>query len=188
MSGLGDASGADRHISPYSTREKIGRLLWAAAQGSLFRLSFPTWYRWRRWLLVRFGAQLAPDVRIRRTARFECPWNLSMGPGSSIGERAEIYCLGPVSIGARVTISQNAHVCAGSHDHTRPGMPLLRPPIAIGDDVWIAADAFVGPRVTVGAGAIVGARACAFKDVAPWTICGGNPARPIGSRQPLGGS
>ena len=187
MAAATEPDGGARHISPYSAREKVGRLAWAAVQGSLFRLSFPTWYGWRRWLLACFGAKLAADVRIRRTARFECPWNLSMGAGSSIGERAEIYCLGPVTIGARVTISQNAHLCAGSHDHSRADMPLLRPPIAVHDDAWVAADAFVGPRVTVGAGAILGARACAFKDIEPWTICGGNPARAIGERARPGG-
>ena len=61
-------------------------------------------------------------------------------------------------------------------------MPLRRPPITIKDDAWIAADAFVGPNVTVGAGALLGARACAFADLDPWTIYGGNPAQAIKPR------
>lgn len=172
----------DRHRSPYSTREKVGRLLWAMVQATVFRLSFHTWYRWRSFLLRRFGATIHHTCAIRRTVKIECPWNLSMGANSSIGDEAIIYCLGPVTIGDRVTISQYAHVCAGTHDYTQPHLPLIRPPIMIEDDVWVAAEAFVGPNITIGAGAILGARACAFKNLKPWTIYGGNPAMAIKMR------
>jgi len=69
------------------------------------------------------------------------------------------------------------------HDHTRSDFPLLRPPITIGPEAWICADAFVGPAVTIGEGAIVGARAVAMKDVRPWTIVIGNPAREAKKRE-----
>lgn len=175
----------DRHRSPYSTREKVGRLLWAMVQATLFRGSFHTWYRWRNALLRRFGATIHPTCAIRRTVKIECPWNLTMGANSSIGDSAIIYCLGPVTMGERVTISQYAHVCAGTHDYSRPDLPLIRPPITIEDDVWIATEAFVGPNVTVGAGAILGARGCAFKKLKPWTIYGGNPAQAMKMRPQL---
>ncbi len=55
-------------------------------------------------------------------------------------------------------------------------MPLLKPPIIIGDQAWICTDAYVGPGVTVGEGAVVGARAVVVKDVEPWAIVAGNPA------------
>jgi putative colanic acid biosynthesis acetyltransferase WcaF len=172
-----------RRTSPYSAREKIGRLLWAMVQGTLFRLSFHNWYGWRRMLLRAFGARLDATANVRRTVLVECPWNLSMGAESSVGDRAVLYCLGPVTIGARVTVSQGAHLCAGSHDSRRRAMPLLRPPIDIGDDAWIAADAFVGPRVRVGEGAILGARAVALGDLEPWTIYLGNPAARVRARE-----
>jgi putative colanic acid biosynthesis acetyltransferase WcaF len=175
----------DRHVSPYSTKEKVLRLLWSIVQATLFRWSFPTWYRWRNFLLRRFGARLHRDVFIRRTAVIECPWNLTMGGNSSLGNAAIAYCLGPVTIGERVSVSQYAHLCAGSHDYNKPNMPLLRPPITIEDDAWIAADAFVGPGVRVGRGAILGARGVAMKDLKPWTIYSGNPAQPVCPRQPL---
>jgi putative colanic acid biosynthesis acetyltransferase WcaF len=173
----------DRHVSPYSTREKVGRVLWAMVQATLFRFSFHTWYGWRRFLLRRFGATIHSTANIRRTARIECPWNLALGANSCLGDGSTAYCLGPITIGARVSISQNVHLCAGTHDYSKADMPLLRPPIRIEDDAWIAADAFVGPDVTVGAGAILGARGCAFDDLEPWTIYGGNPARAIKRRE-----
>ncbi|MHC4826451.1 MAG: hypothetical protein ACYTEY_07835, partial [Planctomycetota bacterium] len=64
----------DRHRSPYSTREKVARMLWAVVQATLFRGSFHNWYGWRRFLLRRFGADIHPTAVVRRTARIECPW------------------------------------------------------------------------------------------------------------------
>jgi putative colanic acid biosynthesis acetyltransferase WcaF len=58
-------------------------------------------------------------------------------------------------------------------------MPLLKPPIDIGDEAWICADAFVGPGVNIGRGAVVGARAVAVSDVVPWAVVAGNPARQV---------
>lgn len=175
---------AQAQVSPWTLKEKMARALWIITQGSLFRWSWHSWYGWRRLLLRAFGAQVAPTCRIRPSARIEIPWNLRIGAYSSIGDFARIYNLGMITVGDRVTISQGAHLCAGTHDHTRPDMPLLRPPIDIEDDAWIAADAFVGPNVRAGRGAVLGAGACAFRDLTPWTIYGGNPARAIGSRTP----
>ena len=171
--------------SPYTLREKFARLTWAIVQATAFRWSFHSWYGWRRRLLLLFGASLDPTCRIRRTVTVECPWNLSIGVDSSVGDGAILYCLGPVRIGDHSTISQRAHLCAGSHDHRSRRMVLLRPPITIGSDCWIAAEAFVGPGVTVGDGVILGARAVAFKDLAPWMVSLGNPAQPVAQRSRL---
>ncbi len=171
-----------RHQSPYSAGEKVKRLLWAVVQATLFRPSFHTMNGWRAFLLRCFGAKIGKPVMIRRTVRIECPWNLSIGGNVAIGDRAVLYALGPITLGDRVTISQHAHLCAGTHDYDQPDMPLVRPPIVIERDTWIAADAFVGPGVTVREGAILGARGCAFGDLEAWTIYGGNPARAIKPR------
>lgn len=178
--GVPDA--ADRHVSPYRFGEKVRRLLWSVVEITAFRLTWPTWYGYRAWLLNRFGARVDPTARIRRTCRFTCPWNLTVGANTATGDFVIFYCLGPITIGERVTISQYAHLCAGSHDYTNPKMPLLRPPIVIADDAWIAADAFIGPDVTAGEGAVLGARGCTFKNLEPWTVYGGNPARPMKPR------
>jgi putative colanic acid biosynthesis acetyltransferase WcaF len=178
------ADPSDRAKSPYSLKAKIARVLWGAVQATVFRGSFHNWYRLRRAMLCMFGAKLHPTVRIRRTARIEIPWNLTMGRESSAGDNAILYCLGPVTIGDRVMISQGAHLCAGSHDYTRRSMPLLRPPIVIEDDVWIAAEAFVGPAVRVGQGAILGSRGVTMRDLEPWSIYAGNPAQYVRPRPP----
>lgn len=168
--------------SPYSLREKLARLLWAMVQATLFRLSFHNSFGWRRALLRVFGATLDPVCRIRRTVRVECPWNLTIGHDSAIGDDVRLYCLGAVRIGNRVTVSQGAHLCAGTHDYTSRSMPLLRLPIEIGDDCWICAGGFVGPGVIVGEGAILGACSVAMAPLDPWTIYAGNPARAMRQR------
>jgi len=173
---------ADRHLSPWTMREKIGRTLWYWTEATLFRLSPRPMYRWRAWLLRRFGADIHPTARLRSTVRIEVPWNLIMGEGSSAGDFAILYCLGTIRLGKGVSISQYAHLCAGTHDFTRSDLPLLRPPIVIEDEAWIAADVFVGPNVTIGAGCVVGARSSVFNDLPPWTICVGNPAKPVKER------
>lgn len=176
-----------RHVSPFTTREKYARLLWAMVQATLFRLSFTTWYRWRVLLLRLFGAKVDWSCRIRRTACFECPWNFTAGPNCAVGDHAIIYALGPITLGRRVSISQYSHLCAGTHDFSRFDLPLLRPPITLKDDAWLGADAFVGPGVTLHEGALLGARSSAFSDLEPWSINVGNPAKKIRDRQRMAG-
>ena len=135
--------------------ENFKRAMWMIVRASLFRFSFHNWYGWRRMLLQMFGAKLGRGVRIRPTASVEIPWNLIIGDDAIIGDYAILYSLGQITIGARTTVSQFAHLCAGTHDHTSRRFPLLRPPIVIGQDAWIAADAFISPGVTVGDRAVV---------------------------------
>ena len=111
------------------------------------------------------------------------PWNLTIGEEATIGDRAILYALGRITIGARATISQGAHLCAGTHDYREPSFPLLKLPIVIGEGAWICADAFVGPNVIIGDFAIAGARAVVMRNVLPRAIVTGNPARPTGQRK-----
>jgi putative colanic acid biosynthesis acetyltransferase WcaF len=171
-----------RVTSPWTFRQRVARLLWYFVEATIFRYSPRPFYRWRGFLLRMFGAKIHPTCRIRSTVKIEIPWNLMIGAETIIGDDVILYCLGPVTIGNRVTISQLAHLCAGTHDFTRRDFPLLRPPIVICDDVWIAADVFVGPGVTVGAGAVVGARSSVFHDLPAWQICVGSPAKPLKPR------
>jgi putative colanic acid biosynthesis acetyltransferase WcaF len=79
-------------------------------------------------------------------------------------------------------VSQGAHLCAGSHDISDPYFQLIVRPIVLGERAWIAAEAFVGPGVTVGKGAVLGARGVAFSDLPPWTVSVGNPSRVLKER------
>jgi putative colanic acid biosynthesis acetyltransferase WcaF len=180
---LPPAEGAiERQESQWTFREKVQRLAWGAVEGTVFRFSPHNAYGWRSFLVSLFGAKLGKEVRLRRTAHIEIPWNLTMGDGVVVGDFAIVYCVGPVTIGRYSMISQYAHLCAGSHETTTRRMELLRTPITIGDEVWVAADAFVGPGVTIGDRTILGARASAFQDLPPDIVAVGNPAKPIKKR------
>jgi putative colanic acid biosynthesis acetyltransferase WcaF len=167
------------HVSPWTVRQRIARQLWFIVQGTVFRFSLYNSFRWRRFLLRMFGAKLGHNVRVRPSVSVDVPWNLTIGDNSSVGDHAILYCLGPVTLGRHVTISQYAHLCAGTHETDTHRMLLLKPPITIGDDAWIAADAFVGPGVTIGAGTLVGARSNVFSSLPAGVVAVGSPARPV---------
>ncbi|MDZ4289007.1 MAG: WcaF family extracellular polysaccharide biosynthesis acetyltransferase [Prosthecobacter sp.] len=171
----------NRAAVKYTGWEQWLRVLWCCGS-LLFRLSPRPCFGFRRWLLRCFGASVGSEVHIYPSARIYFPWNLRIGDWSSIGEWALIYNLGQVTIGERATLSQNVHVCAGTHDYTDPALPLIKPPINIGDSAWVCADAFVGPGVSIAQGAVVGARSVVVKDVPAWTVVAGNPARMIKQR------
>lgn len=172
---------ANRASVKYTRKEISLRVLWGLAK-VLFRLSPRPCFGFRRWLLRVFGAKVGANVHIYSSALIYFPWNLEIGDESSIGEWALVYNLGPVKIGNRTTVSQRVHLCAGTHDYADATMPLVKPPIIVGDEVWICADAFIGPGVTIESRAIVAAASVVVKDVSASTIVGGNPAKYIKTR------
>jgi putative colanic acid biosynthesis acetyltransferase WcaF len=172
---------ANRSQQKWTKGALCARLLWACCQ-PLFRWSPRLCWGWRRFLLRLFGARIGKQVHIHPAARIFIPWNLEVDSWSYVGFDCLLYNLGPMKIGERVTVSQRAHLCGGSHDFRDESMPLIKAPVTIGDGAWICADAFVGPGVTVGAKAIVGARAVAVRDVPEGKIVVGNPARVAGAR------
>ena len=171
----------NRAARKYAGRELVGRVLWMFGQW-LVRLSPRPCFGWRRFVLRWFGASIGAHVNIYPSTRVYLPWNLSVGDWSALGEDVLIYNLGKVAIGEKVTVSHGAHLCAGTHDYSSPDFPLLKPPIRIEDQAWICADAFVGPKVVIGEGAVVGARTVVTKNVGPWQVVAGNPAREVGRR------
>lgn len=168
----------NRKATKYSYAEQAKRILWGLAI-PFFRFSPRIFWGWRRAILKMFGAKVGRGSHIYPSVRITMPWNISFGESCAIGEDARLYALGKIEIGERATISQGCHLCAGSHDISKPERPLTKPPITIGNDAWVAADAFVGPNVRVGKGAIVGARAVAVRDVPDNAVAVGNPARII---------
>src|SRR5690606_24673080 len=127
----------NRRTRSWSRRENAGRIAWALAT-PLFVLSPRPAWAWRNWLLRCFGARVGRQVHVFPSVRITIPWNLSIGDQTAVGDRAILYALGPISLGSRVTISQGAHLCAGTHDWRRPDRPLVKAPISIGNDAWIA--------------------------------------------------
>ncbi|MBT3294586.1 MAG: putative colanic acid biosynthesis acetyltransferase [Verrucomicrobia bacterium] len=177
---------SQRERWPYSPVTYVRRALWRLVWLSLWKVAHWRLTGVRSAILRAFGARVGRGTALRASTWIEMPWQLALGERCLLGDHVRIYNLGPLSIGDDSVISQNAHLCGGTHDYTDPTFALKREEIRIGKQAWIAADAFVGPGVTIGDGAIVGARAVAIGDVAPWTIVGGNPAQPIKQRPRVG--
>lgn len=167
----------------FSLRHRLFRAVWTMSWLLLARWTPPPARLWRVALLRLFGAQVDWTARVYGSAAVWYPPHLAMGRHAIMGPGVQCYCLGKITIGAGAIISQRSHLCAGSHDIDDPYFQIVTAPIVIGERAWIAAEAFVGPGVTVGAGAVLGARGVAIRDLAPWTVHAGNPARLIRQRR-----
>ncbi|MCE7030845.1 putative colanic acid biosynthesis acetyltransferase [Jiella avicenniae] len=167
----------------FSLRHRLLRLAWGGVWGLLGRWSPVPFHGWRRFLLRAFGARLHATARIYPSAAVWYPPNLQMGAHAVMGPGVICYCMGRITIDDYAVISQRAHLCGGTHDPDDPHFQLLPKPITVGAMAWVAAEAFVGPGVRVGEGALIGARGVAVKDVPDWEIWAGNPARKIRDRR-----
>lgn len=168
--------------SSHSLANRALRALWSLVWLLLFRPTPKKLFFWRRWLLTLFGARLAPSAVVFPSTKIWAPWNLEMGPHACLAWDVDCYNVASIRLGPRATVSQRAFLCTATHDVRDPAMRLVSRPIDVGESAWVCAEAFVGPGVTLGEGAVVGARGVALRDVEPWTIVAGNPARVIGRR------
>jgi putative colanic acid biosynthesis acetyltransferase WcaF len=158
--------------------------MWWLVQGTLFRASPQVMYGFRRWLLRLFGARIGKKVLIRPTAEITYPWKVRIGDYSWIGDHAVLYSLGDIVIGKHCVISQRSYLCTGTHDHNRPTFDISAHTITVEDEAWLAADVYVAPGITVGRGAVIGARSSIFRDLPPMWIYLGSPARAVKPRLP----
>lgn len=162
-------------------------LLWWLVQATLFRCSPQPMYGFRRFLLRLFGARVGRGVKVRPSVTITYPWKVSIGDHSWIGDRAELYSLERIEIGAHCVVSQRSYLCTGSHDAGDVAFSLVVKPIVIEDGAWVASDAFLYPGVTVGAMAVVAARSTVLKDVPAGEIHAGSPAKYLKERFPQQG-
>ena len=141
--------------------------------------------KWRIWLLMRFGMRHCGHVSVYPSVNVWAPWNVEMGSYVAIDDQVNLYSVDKITIGTKVAISREAFICTASHDITKPNRPLITAPITICDGVWIGARAIILPGVTIGEGAVVAAGAVVTKNVEPFTVVGGNPAKFIKKRMLL---
>ncbi len=170
----------------YSLAHKAVRVAWGGVWLLLYRPSPRPLHAWRRFLLRLFGASIAQGAHPYPSARIWAPWNLTMGPHSCIGDHVDCYSVDRVTLGSYALVSQYAYLCTASHDFEDPAFPLVISPITIAAEAWVCACVYVGPGVTVGEGAVVGARSGVFRDVEPWTVVAGTPAKYLKNRSRSG--
>jgi maltose O-acetyltransferase len=119
---------------------------------------------------------------VRRGVYLGSPNELELGDGCFVG-RASLYCTGGVKIGKNVNISDGVVIITAKHDVDSPTFAAAYEPITIEDWAWIATNAIILAGVNVGEGAVIAAGAVVTRNVPPYTIVGGNPAKVIGERK-----
>lgn len=166
-----------------SKSNQIKRMLWIIVW-TLFVRPLPRSIgnSWKLFLLRLFGAKVHKTAVVYSSVKIYQPWNLEMHEYSCLAPEVDCYNVGKIVIGSHTTVSQRTYLCAASHNINSKNHELIFKPIIIKNQAWIGAGAFIGMGVTIGEGAVVGARAAVFKNVEPWTIVGGNPAKFIKNR------
>lgn len=182
VAGQARPSAIPEQHSPHSLRNRAGRVLWGVVYAICFRPSPRPLHRWRNLILRLFRARLHPTSRVYPKARIWAPWNLVMGPHACIADGVDVYNVRTIAIGESSTVSQYSYLCGATHDFEDRSHPLVPMPITIGAQVWIAADVFVSPGVSIADGAVVGARSTVVKDIPAWVVAVGTPAVPIKPR------
>jgi len=177
------AVNSNTHQGPsFPVSDRIRRLAWNFVWQVLFHPSPRVLHGWRRWLLRMLGARVGRGVHVYPGVRIWAPWNLELDDECGVGDGVILYSQGMIRLGRQAVVSQGAHLCAGTHDYEQPGFPLVTKPIIVGANAWLAAECFIMPGVTIGEGAVIGARAVVTKDMPAWTVCAGHPCAPIKPR------
>lgn len=167
-----------RFTRQYSKSKLLYRVIWEYFGLILFKISPNRLFRFRNFLLRIFGAQIGENVRIYNSVKIHFPCNLIIKEGVAIGSKVEIKNHKILVIGNYSTISQRTSIIDSTHDFKKPNFPLLSKSISIGDDVWIAQEAFIGPGVILSNQVVIGSRAVCFKSLAKG-IYVGNPIKKI---------
>ena len=175
-----DLSKYENHLG---RKHQMIRLLWSIVwpMGTWF-LPRSIGMGWKRILLKAFGAKLGKNANVYSSARIYYPANLVMGDNTCLASEVDCYNVAPIILEDNVTVSQGAYLCTASHDIEDPKLPLITAPIVLRNQSWVCSKVFIGMGVEIGEGAVVGATASVYKNIDPWTVVGGNPARSIKKR------
>jgi putative colanic acid biosynthesis acetyltransferase WcaF len=173
-----------KYQNALSRKNQIARLVWTIVW-TVFARPLPRSLGngWKLFLLRLFGAKVHSTAKVYSSVRIYMPWNLEMEEYSCLSPEVDCYNVAKIKIGAHATVSQKTYLCTASHDISKSNYPLIFSPITVKEQSWIGASAFIGMGVTIGQGAVVGATASVYKDVAAWSVVGGNPAKFIKKRE-----
>ncbi len=166
----------------FSTINKVKRLVWQITWLVFCRFTPAPLHKWRCFILSIFGAQLGKNNYIYPSCKIWAPWLLQTGEVATIGPGVEIYNPGGVFLGHHSILSQDAYICGATHDYNSQDFTYLSKKIIIAPYCWISAKSIVLPGVTCNEGSVLAAAAVATKNLEPWSVYGGNPAKLIKER------
>lgn len=178
-----DVFGMHGVTSPDKIEEKLSRMCWNIAHFLFFTLLPDYGFNKIRIVILKiFGAQVGFTNQIPASVNILKPWKLVMEKNSCLSKGCDVYNFALVLLKANSIISKNTHLCTATHEYEKVGLPLTSAPITIGENVWIAADCFIGPGIVIGEGCVVGARSLVLNDLEPWMVYAGHPAKALKPR------
>lgn len=169
-------------LPAFSLRNRIKRVLWSLCYALLYRLSPRPFHAWRAFLLRAFGAKLGAACHFYPKGKIWAPWNLICEDRVTLADDAELYNPSPMYLGSHAIVSQGAYVCGATHLYNELSFRLVSFPMRLGAYSWICARAAVNPGVNVGDGAILALGSVATRDLEPFGIYAGIPARRVKDR------
>ena len=169
--------------SPFSLKARISKFLFFIIWALTCRFTPNHLNRWRLLVLRCFGTTISGRPYVAPSAQITMPWNVTLEHRACVAPGTILYSLGPIRIRKRATVAQYCYLCTGSHDVTVATLPLVVGAIDIGADALIFAKTFIAPGVVIGEGAVIGAASVVTRDMPEWTICVGNPCKPIKPRE-----
>ena len=176
------------NVDPYkipamSLFNRLTRASWSIVCILFFRPSPRPFHAWRAMLLRLFGAKIGPGCHIYPKAEIWAPWNLICEDVVAIADGVVVYNPSPITLRSHSVISQDAYLCGATHDYNDPRFPMIHKPITVGRYAWVCARATVQLGVTIGEGAVLALGSIATKDLSPWGVYAGIPARKVKDRK-----
>ncbi len=139
-------------------------------------------HRFRNFVYRMYGVKKAQNSAFHWRARFFCPEGLTIGEHTNLGNDGFYDARETITIGNCVNIAAEVRIYTREHDIDSPDFAEVGAPVRIGDYAYIGTRVTILPGVTIGAGAVVASGAVVTKDVAPYTLVGGVPAKFIRDR------
>ena len=178
-----DIKNPDAYLRPsFSIKDKLRRLTWSVCWLILCRWTPNPLHRWRVFVLKCFGAKLGQNNLIYPNCKIWAPWLLETEEVVTIGPGVELYNPGGVYLGHHSILSQDAYLCGATHDFNSSEFTYIKRKITLEPYVWICAKAVVLPGVFCAEGSVLGASSVASRDLSPWSVYAGNPAKYIKER------
>lgn len=139
-------------------------------------------HAWRILVLRIFGASIGKSNFIYPSCNIWAPWLLETQDVVTIGPGVEIYNPGGVRLEHHAILSQDAYLCGATHDYDSPDFTYVKKQIVIGPYAWVCAKAIVLPGVNCKEGSVLGAASVTSKNLDPWFVYAGNPAKQVKPR------
>ena len=183
MPNTNNSNNSDAYLKPsFPFADRLRRFLWGVSWLLLCRWTPNPMHAWRALVLRLFGARLGKNNHIYPTCKIWAPWYLQTEDVVTIGPGAEIYNPGGIRMGHHAIVSQHAYICGATHDYNVAEFTYIKKEIVLDAYAWICAKAIVLPGVHCKTGSVLGAASVTSRDMEPWTVYAGNPAKAVKTR------